>query len=116
MQVRALDANNDWIFGKGKQSYKQDKAALNQKIITRLHSWRTDCFFAPGEGVDWNNYLDIGTKRLLDIDIAQYVNKTGGVLSIADYKSNITPERVLRVSFTARTIYGPVDVSEVSNA
>ena len=116
MQVRAIDANKDWIFGKGKQAYKNNRAALAQKLDTRLHSWKTDCFFALAEGIDWNNYLDIGTKRLLDIDIAQYMNKTGGVLSIADYKSYITPERILRVSFTARTIFGPIDVSEVSNA
>ena len=116
MQVRALDANNDWIFGKGKQSYKRERAALAQKLKTRLHSWKTDCFFAPGEGVDWNNYLDIGTKRLLDIDIVQYVNKTGGVLSVTNYKSFITPERVLKTSFTASTIFGPIEISEVSNA
>ena len=116
MQVRALDSANDWIFGQGKQSYKKNRAALEQKLKTRLHSWRTDCFFAQAEGVDWNNYLDIGTKRLLDIDIAQYINKTGGVLGITNYKSYITPERVLRVSFTARTMYGPIEISEVSNA
>jgi hypothetical protein len=83
VKVRAVDVNNDWLFGAGQQSYKSGMEALKQQIKTRLQSWRSDCFFAPAEGVDWNNYLDIGTKRLLDTDIARVINQTGGVIKIS---------------------------------
>jgi hypothetical protein len=116
MQVRSLDANNDWIFGIGRQAYRQEKDALRQKISTRLLSWKGDCFFALAEGVDWNNYLDIGTKKLLDIDISRVINTTDGIISARDYKSYINANRTLSVAMVVRTIYGNIAISEVQNA
>ncbi|MDR1997285.1 MAG: hypothetical protein LBQ83_03055 [Candidatus Margulisbacteria bacterium] len=116
MMVRALDANHDWQFGSGRQSYKQDIEALKQSLSTRLQSWKGDCFFASGEGVDWSSYLDTGTKRLLDIDICKVINTTGGVIAIRDYRSEITPDRRLALNARLSTIYGSINLFEVSNA
>ena len=92
MIVRALDANGDWTFGSGKQNYLSALNALKQQIVTRLKSWKGNCFFALQDGVDWNNYLDIGTKNLLDLDIKRVVLQTGGVLRMRNYSSILAPK------------------------
>lgn len=114
MIVRALDSNGDWIFGKGKQNYLTGINALKQQIVTRLKSWKGNCFFARMDGVDWNNYLDIGTKNLLDLDIKRVVLQTGGVLRMRNYSSILATEnRNVSVSFTLDTVYGPAVLNEV---
>jgi hypothetical protein len=112
MRIRAVDANNDWMFGAGIQSYKQGIEALKQNIKTRLQSWWSDCFFAPAEGVNWNNYLDIGTKGLLDIDICKVINTTGGVVKIVSYDSYIRSGRKFALSVKISTIYGEININE----
>jgi hypothetical protein len=112
MRVRAVDTNNDWTFGFGQQSYKTGLAALQQQIQTRLQSWLGDCFFAPAEGVNWNNYLDIGTKQLLDIDICKIINTTGGVIKIISYESQILPNRKFALSVKISTIFGEAYIHE----
>ena len=114
MIVRALDANGDWTFGHGKQCYKVDLDALKQQIVTRLLSWKGDCFFALLDGVDWNNYLDIGTKNFLNADIKRVVLQTGGVLRIKNYSSILQPvNRQVAISFSVDTIYGRALINEV---
>jgi len=112
MITRALDINGDWQFGQSRQSYKRGLEAIKQSLLTRLRSWRGDCFFASLEGVDWNNYLDIGTKRLLDIDICRVVNQTGGIVRVVQYESQITADRTFALKIKVNTIYGNIDISE----
>jgi hypothetical protein len=113
MQVRALDENHDFQFGRGKQSYKSDLDALKQSINTRLHQWKGNCFFATYDGVDWNNELDIGTKVALDLDIKRVILQTGGVLRISGYTSTLdTVTRAVSVSCTISTIYGDLPYQE----
>lgn len=114
MIVRALDADRDWIFGRGINAYKKDMDALKQSIGTRLRQWKYDCFFATQDGVDWNNFLDIGRKTLLDSDIKRVILQTGGVLRISSYSSTLDNEtRALSVSASIDTVFGAVDFSEV---
>ena len=113
MKTRALDAMGDWQFGRGLQSYATEKNALNQNISTRLKSWKNDCFFAMDDGVDWNNFLDIGKKTFLDIDIKRVILQTEGVLRISSYESTLDPEtRKITISATVGTIFGLVQVEE----
>ena len=113
MIVRGLDSDNDWTFGSGKQNYLTDIDALKQNIVTRLKSWKGNCFFDITAGVDWNNYLDIGTKSLLDMDIKRVILQSTGVLKIVDYSSTLdTDERNLTVSVTVQSIYGTTEITE----
>lgn len=109
---RGLDSNNDWVFGKGKQSFAIGVNAVMLNIKTRLRSWKGNCFFAPGEGVDWNNYLDIGTKDFLDRDIIRVILQSEGVIKILSYESVII-DRELQVEATVQTIYGTIELKEV---
>lgn len=113
MKTRALDAMGDWQFGRGLQSYVTEKNALKQNIATRLRSWRNDCFFAMDDGVDWNNFLDIGKKAFLDIDVKRIILQTEGVLRISSYTSTLNAtDRAITISATVATIFGLVTVEE----
>lgn len=110
MACRALDANYDWIFG---QSPLEGLDALRQEIQTRLLSWYGDCFFDPTEGVDYNSFLEIGTKsRLLD-DIRRVLSLTDGVTRINSISDSLTQDRRLHVEFSVSTKYGLIDDSIV---
>ena len=107
MKTRALDINGDWQFGRGVQSYVTEKNALMQNVSTRLKQWKNNCFFAMTEGVDYQNYLDIGTKNLLDLDIKRVILQTYGVLRISQFASTLENDsRELTVSATIETIFG----------
>jgi len=111
--VRALDANHDWQFGRGLQSYKSDIEGLKQSVMTRLMQWKNNCFFAMDEGVDWANELDIGTKNALDNDIKRVILKTTDVLRIDNYSSTLDLDsRNITISCQIQTNYGNVSFEE----
>lgn len=112
MKTRALDANGDWQFGRGLQSYKTERDALEQNISTRLKSWKNDCFFSMSDGVDYANLLDKGTKALLDLDIKRCLLQTEGVLRIDSYSSTLDQtSRELVIVSEVFTIFGKVEVT-----
>jgi hypothetical protein len=113
MKVRALDANDDFSFGRGAQCYLKDADALAQSVKTRLRQWLNNCFFAMDEGVDWANELDIGTKDALDADIKRTILKTSGVLRISSYTSTLDADtRELAIEAYVDTIYGNIAIME----
>jgi hypothetical protein len=109
MRVRALDVNHDWCFGKGKNSYLRDLDALKQNIKTRILSWKGNCFFALEDGVDWNNWFNIGTKTFLDLDIKRTILQTDGVIRMNSYISTIT-DRSIGMEVDLTTIYGNMSI------
>lgn len=109
MIVRGLDLNGNWIFGRGKASYKTGLDSIQQNIVTRLKSWKYNCFFAPKDGVDYNNYLDIGTKDLLDLDIKNAIMGTYGVIRMNSY-SSVIGDRNVTIECNVTTIYGSLAI------
>ena len=114
MIFRALDADGDWTFGKGISGFLVGRDALIENLKTRTKEWKGECFFALGDGIDWNNFLDIGTKTLLDDDLKRNWMKAYGVLRIDSYTSELTSgTRQLTVTASLFTIYGSLTLSEV---
>ena len=112
MIFRGLDTNNDWLFGKGRSDYLQNQDAISANIATRLRSWRGDCFFATAEGVDYINFLDIGTQNLLDNDVRRVILQTEGVLRITSYTSTIGRDsRLFSAQADIVTIFGRITVA-----
>lgn len=111
MIIRNLTSENDWTFGAGIQNYRSNLDAIELNIKTRLQSWKGDCFFAPLEGVDYNNYLDVGTKDFLDSDVKRVILQSEGVIKITVFGSTL--ERSTR-AYSAQaevvTIYGIAEV------
>jgi hypothetical protein len=108
MIIRRNDDNGDWQYGRGKADYLKDEDALKQNLKTRLASWLRDCFFDLNAGVDYNNYLDIGSKSFLDLNVKQVILQTADVIKINTYESTIE-ERELTITANIYTIYGNID-------
>jgi hypothetical protein len=111
MIFRGLDSSGDWLFGKGKSDYLRDLNAIKANIETRLKSWKGDCFFAPAEGVDYNNFLDIGTKDLLDLDVRRVLLQSDGVMRIDSFESSLDRgSRGYSAQAEVTTFYGDLTV------
>lgn len=114
MMFRTLDPLGDWSFGNGIGSFSSDFPALKLNLLTRLRQWKGECFFDLLAGVDYNNFMDIGTKELLDADITRTILGSWGVIGILSFTSTLTTAtRALRVEATISTVYGNLTVSEV---
>lgn len=111
MRIRAIDENGDWKFGKGIQDYLLDLEGLKVNLKTRLKSWKGDCFFALTEGVDYNNFLDLGTKSFLDRDIKRVILQTEGVILIKTFTSTLDRDsRDLTIECNIVTIFGVLNL------
>lgn len=101
MQFFNLDANGDWTFA---QTVKDEKA-INLNIKTRVLSWKNDCFFDMGAGIDWLNRLGTpGQLVPLEEEIKNIILKTDGVRSLVAFSASLV-DRKLSVSYTVTTDY-----------
>lgn len=82
MRFRSIDTNNDWNFGKGKQSYIKDNDALMLNLQTRLNSFLNDCFFAVEDGLDWFNLLGSKDRETLLSSVRKIIIETDGIIKI----------------------------------
>ena len=107
MIIRNTTAVGDWTYGKGLSDYLTKLDAILGNVKTRLQSWVGDCFFAPAEGVDYNNYLDKNTEDLLISDLKRVIVQSEGVLRITIFESVLDRDlRDLRTVCEIETIYG----------
>lgn len=105
MIVRAITDTGDWTFGKGRNDYKVNSAAVAQNIKTRLQSFKNDCFFAAQDGADWWNIL--GGKSLLAIQLAvtSIILNTDGVTSIVSLSISLDKSRNAVVKYEVTSVY-----------
>jgi hypothetical protein len=113
--IRSLNENGDWTFGKGRADYKNQANGLKQHIISRLKEWRTDCFFAQNNGVDWNNRLGYkNQEELLEDEIRDMLLKTDEVLEVINVNANIK-QRQATVTAIIKTIYSNSETIVIEN-
>ncbi len=84
MIVRALDAEHEWTFGRGKNNYLTGNPAIGQMIRTRLLSFLGDCFFDLEAGIDWWERLGGKSQPALNFDIKSVIINTEGVVGIEE--------------------------------
>lgn len=114
MTIRSVDSNGDWKFGKGRQNYRRDIEGLKIHLETRLKSWKGDCFFALLDGVDYNNFLDLGTQQFLERDIKRVILQTQEVMRINSFSSFLDrEERNLTITAEIDTIYGVLNLGVI---
>lgn len=117
MIFRQITASGDWTFGKGKAGYATDEDAIELNIITRLRSWKGDCFFALGDFVDWLSRLDKGQEANLLAEIKSVILQSYGVFSvesISGFLDRSTRNYVLTA--TINTIFGTVFLNSLNLA
>ena len=107
MSVRAIDNNNDWLFGKGKQNYKTEQQEIIQNIKTSLQSWKNNCFFDLEAGVDWYNIIGSRNKNnYANSQILGVVMNVKGVIKINSINIiNNTNSRSFSIEINIDTIY-----------
>ena len=110
MIVRALDAVNDWTFGKGRNDYKRGNDAIAQRLQTRLMSFLRDCFFATNDGLDWFNLMGGKDLTVIKLSIASTILNTEGVTSMVNLYVNRVENRGLTIGYSVTTVY--TDASE----
>lgn len=105
MRVRALDANHDWLFGKGQNDYLTANAAVTQNINTRLNSFLGDCFFDTTAGIDWFNLLGSKNETALSLAIAAVILNTDQVTAMIQLNITLDVARRLTIKYQVQTIY-----------
>ncbi|MDR1282933.1 MAG: hypothetical protein LBK99_19240 [Opitutaceae bacterium] len=106
MITRALDHNHDWTFGKGRQNYLREAAAVRQRILTRLWSFLGDCFFDLAAGVDWWNLMGGKSEPAILAQTRSVILGTEGVIRLNSLSATRDPRtRAIRLSYNVDTIY-----------
>ena len=105
MIVRAIDGDNDWQFGKGKNDYKSDLNAVSQNIKTRLQSFLNDCFFDANAGLDWWNLLGSKNQVGLTLSVSAIILKTEFVTKLEQLSLNLSDNREISISYKVQTAF-----------
>jgi hypothetical protein len=116
MSVRALDKNNDWQFGRGLANYINGKAAINQKVATRLKSFKNDNPLNMDDNIDWIDLLGRkGTENTILKEIERVTLQTDGVTEITSLEVTKTADRVQSISLRYNTIYDYEETLEITD-
>lgn len=105
MIVRALDANGDWEFGKGRNSYRTNLLAVAQSIQTRVLSFLGDCIFALNDGIDWFNLLGFKNQEAIRLAVNTTILNTENVTGILQLSVELLPTRELVIVYQVQTSY-----------
>lgn len=106
MIVRGLDANKDWLFGKGRNDYNANNKAIEQSISTRLNSFLGDCFFSLDSGLDWFNLLGTKNQVALELAVRSTILNTSNVTAIVNLTINLeSSTRRITMQYTVETVY-----------
>lgn len=107
MNIRAIDANGDWQFGLGIESYLSGEAAIGENIKTRILSFLNNCFFDMGAGIDWFTFFGVpGQAQATLLSIQAVILQSYGVVKINSMILNLNDQtRVAVITFNINTIY-----------
>jgi hypothetical protein len=114
MTLRALDNDNDWTFGAGLANYINGVAAINQKLASRLKSFKNDNPLNMDDNIDWNDLLGRkGTQDTILREIERVALQTVGVTQITSLEVTKTADRVQSISLAYNTIYSTSETLQV---
>lgn len=104
MLVSGLSSDGDWRFGRGRALYIKDAEAIRQNVVTRLKSFKRDCYTDTQANIDWVLLLgNRNTKQTIEREIERVVLSTDGVMAITELSiivSISTRAATIRLSFT----------------
>lgn len=115
MIFRALDADGDWVFGAGQQSYLTGSNAIALNIETALYCFQNDCFWNMAFGIDWWNLLGKrGTQPQIILQCREVIQNCYGVAQLESVSANLDAQRHLDVTYDIDTIYSTKIANSVS--
>jgi hypothetical protein len=120
MRVRRLDADGDYLIGRGSADFWINNVPLvAQNIQTRLLLWEGEWFLDKFNGTPWSQeILGYGTTAIRDQLLKARILETPGVLSIVSFDSSVNPVtrkytvqgKVLTQFSTQPVSFGPVNL------
>jgi hypothetical protein len=103
---RTLDANGDWVFGKGIQDFARGQQAIALNLQTLIQCWVGDCFFSLQTGINWKRLMNYGQQANLNSALQSLVLRAYGVVSIVSSKIDFSAgSRKFTASYTVNTVY-----------
>ncbi len=115
---RALDSNNDLIVEKGNFKLVEDGAEVVQHVRTRLLEYLGEWFLDISSGTPYFEKIFIKPANLANVESILKIRilQTDGVLKLNEFAMDFESvnERELKVSFSAETIFGEINVERVT--
>jgi hypothetical protein len=105
MLFRSIDDQNDWMFGKGKQSYFRDDRAVEADIKTALQTFYQESFYDPDAGVPWFSLLGQKDVELLNLNVKAAIINIEGVTNVQNISISLDQNRNCVVKYLVTTIY-----------
>ncbi|QDH85508.1 hypothetical protein [Proteus phage vB_PmiP_RS51pmB] len=107
MRVRKLDANHDWMFGRGQSDYHTASDAVAQRVKTTLLSITNDWFLDESHGIPWFDFWVKNPPLMrMEIDIKSAILNIDGVERIDSFDLQITEKRVCIIELSYTDAYG----------
>lgn len=118
MTGRALDSNNDLIIKGGSFRLVKDAAEVVQHVRTRLLFYYNEWFLDLTAGTKYFQEIFIKPADLANVEsiLKQRILETPGILTLLEFSMEYEGgrSRKLSVSFSAETIYGLINITEVT--
>jgi hypothetical protein len=106
MIFRQLNTLGDWTFGGGISGYAVDEGAIQLNIVTRLKSWKNDCFFAMNDFVDWQARLEKGQLTNLVNELRSVLIQSFGVVAVTSFTATLDDVmRKCTIQYNVTTIF-----------
>jgi len=114
MKVAGITSEGDFIFGRGRASYKTNSDAIAQNVVTRLRLFTDDWYLDVDSGIPWIEILGArGGFDRIQRAIEKSVLQTDGVKSISRLEVEENAKtRTISVILEYVDVFN-VDVSEV---
>lgn len=108
MIFRSLDANNDWSFGQGLESYVSGEQAIGLNIKTRILSFLGNCFFDMLAGINWFIYFGTpGKSQQIILSTQAVILQSYGVTKVNNVTLNTLANGSAILTFNINDIYSP---------
>lgn len=106
MSVAGITKDGDWIFGRGKASYKTKSDEIRQRVVTRLRLFTNDWFLDITAGNPWIELF--GSKNSQDKilrTIERSVILTEGVRSLDSLEIIEITNREAQIRFSYTDVF-----------
>lgn len=112
MRYRSLDAAGDYTLGNSTVFLVNSPATVGQSVLTRLRLLTGEFFLDLTEGLPYSTEIrGKYTQATYDAAIRSRILGTQGITEITAYQSTLSSARVLTVTVSINTVYGPTEVA-----
>lgn len=105
MIFRAITNEGDWFFGAGKSSYSRDHNAIINNLITKLKTFKGECFYDQNIGVPWFDLIPSKNKDAVVLWIKAFMLEQYGIISVNELEYSIDTDRKMTITYDIKTIF-----------